>query len=68
MFKAHIILYHSTLGSRVIKKKNKVNGLLCRRTKRFGIWGYGFGVMGLGSCVAAALSSWVLGRGKPVQF
>ena len=27
VFKAHRLVYHSTLGSRVIKKKKKVEGL-----------------------------------------
>ena len=38
VFKAHRLLYHSTLGWRVIKKKKKIWGL------GFGFWGLGFGV------------------------
>jgi len=44
VYEAHRLLYHSTLGLRVIKKKKvtiTVWGLGC------GVWGLGFGVWGL---------------------
>ena len=42
VFKAHRLLYRSTLGLRVIKKKKKVQGL------GFRVQGLGFRVLGLG--------------------
>ena len=52
VFKAHILLYHSTLDSRVIKQKEKFGGATLRRG-----WGQGasypcwFGVAGSGFSV-----------------
>jgi len=43
VFKAHRLLYHSTLGLSVIKKKKKVRG--------FGVWGLILGGYGLGCWV-----------------
>ena len=42
VFKAHGLLYHSTLGLRVIMKKKKVQGAEC------GVQGVGFRVQGSG--------------------
>jgi len=59
VFKAHGLVYHSTLGSRVIKRR-KSHAMLneafvpaiptwCRVWGLgFGVWGLGFGVWGLG--------------------
>ena len=40
VFKAHRLVYHSTLGWRVIKKKREVEGRLvtCARLKPFAVW------------------------------
>ena len=55
VFKADRWLYHSTLGSRVIKKKKEEDVHYVRRVCAnhlgwglgFGFWGLGFGVWGL---------------------
>jgi len=75
VFKAHRFMYHSTLGSRVIKKKKKVwwyQGLRGRRTAPktppsrdsqctcFRVWGHGCGVQGQGS----GFKFWGLGVGR----
>ena len=63
VFKAHRLLYHSTLGSRVIKKKKK------RREGsgwgRCRVKGLGFRVQGLGS-LTPRLRFWVQDLGSRV--
>jgi len=70
VFKAHRWLYHSTLGSRVIKKKKFGFGLMdlglgvgvgvegagCR------VWGSGFRVEGLGCTAEASVDRYLIVR------
>ena len=73
-FKVHRLVYHSTLGWRVIKKKKKKETWACsslrsldhasRDTFRFGVWSLGFGVRGLGFGVwGSGFGVWGLGFG-----
>jgi len=49
VFKAHRLLYHSTLGLRVIKKKKRaVYPATHSQSVTFGVQGSGFGVQGSG--------------------
>jgi len=54
VFKAHRLVYHSTLGLRVIKKKNTP-------ARGFGVWGLGVWVEGVG--VVLRLRVWGVGFG-----
>ena len=51
VFKTHGLLYHSTLGSRVLKKKRKRVDVVWRRLWRSGVQGLEVGVGGLCVCV-----------------
>jgi len=46
VFKAHRLVYHSTLGWRVIKKMQKAECVeeVCHFLNLFRVWGLGFGV------------------------